>query len=178
MMGLWRGTNPAAARAALLTASQCVTYDVVKNSICYYTAAEDSLPVQVATGTPLSAAFCFPCKVSASADLVVHSGWAVLSRLHVATLPVKVTGVGHACAGAITGVVTTTVTAPADVLKTRMFAGGSGGVVQAATTLVAEEGVGALFKGWMANYVRLGPQTMIIFLVSEQLRRAFGLGAL
>lgn len=49
--GLWRGTNPAAARAALLTASQCVTYDVVKNNIRYYTAAEDSLPVQIATGT-------------------------------------------------------------------------------------------------------------------------------
>lgn len=84
----------------------------------------------------------------------------------------------HTCAGAITGVVTTTVTAPADVLKTRMFAGGSGGVVHAATSLVAEGGVAALFKGWMANYVRLGPQTMIIFLVSEQLRKAFGLGAL
>lgn len=84
----------------------------------------------------------------------------------------------HASAGAITGIVTTTVTAPADVLKTRMFAGGSGGVVEAATKLVAEEGASALFKGWMANYVRLGPQTMIIFLVSEQLRKAFGLGAL
>lgn len=50
VMGLWRGTNPAAARAALLTASQCVTYDVVKNSIRYYTAADDNLPVQIATG--------------------------------------------------------------------------------------------------------------------------------
>jgi hypothetical protein len=59
-----------------------------------------------------------------------------------------------------------------------MFAGGSGGVVEAASKLLAEEGVGALFKGWMANYVRLGPQTMIIFLVSEQLRRTFGLCAL
>lgn len=51
VMGLWRGTNPAAARAALLTASQCVTYDVVKNNIRYYSGADDNLPVQIATGT-------------------------------------------------------------------------------------------------------------------------------
>ena len=101
---------------------------------------------------------------------------------------VIVIGTGYRCtmpcqkwlwgAGAITGVVTTTVTAPADVLKTRMFASAGGGVLEAAQKLVAEEGAGALFKGWMANYVRLGPQTMITFLVAEQLRRAFGLEAL
>lgn len=80
--------------------------------------------------------------------------------------------------GAVTGVVTTTVTAPADVLKTRMFASAGGGVFEAAQKLVAEEGAGAFFKGWMANYVRLGPQTMITFLVAEQLRHMFGLEAL
>lgn len=80
--------------------------------------------------------------------------------------------------GAITGVVTTTVTAPADVLKTKMFASAGGGVYDAAQKLIAEEGAGAFFKGWMANYIRLGPQTMITFLVAEQLRRAFGLQAL
>jgi solute carrier family 25 (mitochondrial uncoupling protein), member 8/9 len=129
LSGLWRGTAPAAARAALLTASQCATYDVVKAALRRQTGASDGLPLQVA-------------------------------------------------AGAITGVVTTTVTAPADVLKTRMFAGGTGGVMEATRKLVAEEGFTALFKGWTANYVRLGPQTMIVFLVAEQLRRAFGLVAL
>lgn len=56
--GLWRGTNPAAARAALLTASQCVTYDVVKNSIRHYSAADDCLAVQVATGEKFQLRVC------------------------------------------------------------------------------------------------------------------------
>jgi len=49
-VGLWRGTVPAAARAALLTASQCVTYDVVKNTIKGYMGIGDSFGLQVATG--------------------------------------------------------------------------------------------------------------------------------
>lgn len=48
--GLWRGTVPAAARAALLTASQCVTYDVVKQTLRKTMAADDSFGLQVATG--------------------------------------------------------------------------------------------------------------------------------
>ena len=33
-------------------------------------------------------------------------------------------------------------------------------------------------QGWSANYLRLGPQTLITFLVAEQLRSFMGLGAL
>jgi hypothetical protein len=50
LSGLWRGTSPAAARAALLTASQCVTYDVVKQTIRSCTGADDTFAVQFATG--------------------------------------------------------------------------------------------------------------------------------
>jgi hypothetical protein len=51
--GLWRGTIPASARAALLTASQCVTYDVVKHGLRRATGADDSFALQVATGVPM-----------------------------------------------------------------------------------------------------------------------------
>ena len=133
--GLWRGTMPSAARAALLTASQCATYDVIKCQIMHMTDSADreSLATQVA-------------------------------------------------AGAVTGVVTTTVTSPADVLKTRMYAEAPGGgprlgMSGTVAALLREEGAGVLFRGWVANYARLGPQTLITFLAAEQLRKLFGLDA-
>jgi hypothetical protein len=192
VLALWRGTNPAAARAALLTASQCVTYDVVKSNIRYYTGSADNLPVQVATGMPAPLSrdlpfLLFLLRVGFATNCVIFCFMrrcvAFLNTCnacmhHASSADQSIHSPEHACTGAITGVVTTTVTNPADVLKTRMFAGASGGVVQACSKLIAEEGASALFKGWMANYVRLGPQTMIIFLVSEQLRKAFGLSAL
>lgn len=132
--GLWRGTVPSAARAALLTASQCATYDVVKREIM---------------------------RVTDSGD-----------RDSVAT---------QLAAGAITGVVTTTVTSPADVLKTRMYAEGGGGprlgVSETVAALLREDGAAVFFRGWVANYARLGPQTLITFLAAEQLRKLFGLDA-
>jgi solute carrier family 25 (mitochondrial uncoupling protein), member 8/9 len=132
--GLWRGTVPSMARASLLTASQCATYDVVKQQVVTNMGGVDSLPTQVT-------------------------------------------------AGAITGIITTTITSPADLLKTKMFAmapGGAtcGGLIATTAQLIRDGGAGVFFKGWMANYARLGPQTLIIFLVSEQLRYFFGLDAL
>lgn len=59
-------------------------------------------------------------------------------------------------------------------------AGGSKytGPIQCATDIIKHEGARGLFKGWTANYVRLGPQTTVIFVVMEQLRRATGLDSL
>jgi solute carrier family 25 uncoupling protein 8/9 len=119
-------------RAALLTASQCATYDVIKQQVTHVSGQKDTAAVHVASG-------------------------------------------------AIAGVVTTTVTAPADVLKTRMYTARgavAGGLVATAAALVREEGWGALLKGWAANYARLGPQTLIMFLTAEQLRKFFRLDAL
>jgi len=39
-----------------------------------------------------------------------------------------------------------------------------------------KEGPAAFFKGWTAQYLRLGPQTMITFLLMERLRLVMGLG--
>jgi solute carrier family 25 (mitochondrial uncoupling protein), member 8/9 len=129
--GLWRGTMPGMTRAALLTASQCATYDVIKRQVMCHSGQEDTAAAQIVSG-------------------------------------------------AITGLVTTTVTAPADVLKTRMYCADCRrkGLVSTAVALVKDEGCTALLKGWVANYARLGPQTLITFLVAEQLRKRFGLNAL
>ncbi|CAF1321831.1 unnamed protein product [Adineta steineri] len=61
----------------------------------------------------------------------------------------------HLGASLITGLVTTTVTAPLDMIKTTMYASGDYGVVELTNKIVHKEGVRGLLRGWTAAYVRL-----------------------
>mmetsp|Transcript_21692 Transcript_21692/g.38771 ORF Transcript_21692/g.38771 Transcript_21692/m.38771 type:complete len:310 (-) Transcript_21692:793-1722(-) len=83
----------------------------------------------------------------------------------------------HLCSSMIAGLVTTTVTNPIDVIKTRMFIGGkgSGGVMQTASNVLKNDGLIGFMKGWSASYARLGPHTVIMFLTAERLRSYAGL---
>jgi solute carrier family 25 uncoupling protein 8/9 len=127
---LWKGTTPSMARAALLTASQCATYDEVK--------------------------LFFLQKL----------GWK--------------DGIGtHFAVSGIAGLVTTTVTAPVDMVKTHMFMHPSySGPWHCATDIYRRLGVRGLFKGWGANYARQGPMTTAILVVNETLRPMLGLPSL
>ncbi|CAG9465751.1 unnamed protein product [Pedinophyceae sp. YPF-701] len=126
--GLWKGSGPSMARAAILTASQLVTYEEVKRGVRSATGWQEGFGVQVA-------------------------------------------------ASMATGLVTTTATAPVDVVKTRMFVGGrrGAGPLESALGILRAEGPRGLLRGWAASYVRLGPQTAITFLAAEQLRRLAGM---
>ena len=97
-------------------------------------------------------------------------------------------GVGlHVAASLVTGVVAAVVAAPFDVLKTRMMLSSSSsssaasvggreqGLVATAICLVRTEGTGALLRGVVPSYLRLGPHALISFPLLEQLRGAFGL---
>ncbi|KAG2437541.1 hypothetical protein HYH02_011184 [Chlamydomonas schloesseri] len=87
----------------------------------------------------------------------------------------------HVAASGVTGLVTTTVTNPVDVVKTHMFVSGSGarkGIMQTTLAILYNDGIPGFFKGWTASYARLGPQTIFIFLISEGLRKALGLEGL
>lgn len=79
----------------------------------------------------------------------------------------------HLVSSMIAGLVTTTTTTPADVVKTRVFVGGKEGLSPWACVkdLLKREGIMGLQKGWGPNYVRLGPQTLIIFVAVEYLRK-------
>lgn len=83
----------------------------------------------------------------------------------------------HFSASLIAGLVATTVCSPADVVKTRiMNSKGSGeGAVTLLKNAVKNEGVGFMFRGWLPSFMRLGPHTIVTFLVLEQLRK-FKLG--
>jgi solute carrier family 25 uncoupling protein 8/9 len=107
----------------------------------------------------------------------------------------------------LTGLVTTTVTNPVDMIKTQLYmsaatnsesaatrnesAGASArqkrevkksakpaGAVAAARDVLKREGPRGFMRGWSANYLRLGPQTVITFVALEQFRRLAGMDAL
>ncbi|KAI5956999.1 DIC1 [Candida jiufengensis] len=83
----------------------------------------------------------------------------------------------HFSASLIAGLVATTVCSPADVVKTRiMNSKGSGqNAISILINAVKHEGIGFLFRGWLPSFIRLGPHTIVTFLVLEQLRK-FKLG--
>lgn len=125
--GFWRGTGPGMTRAAVLTASQCVSYERAKAAWKQVTGMGDGV------GTYIGASMA-------------------------------------------AGVVTTTATSPVDVVKTHMYARGlkGQGMLAALASLVRELGPLILFRGWTANWARLGPQTAITFVVNEELRGLVG----
>ena len=106
----------------------------------------------------------------------------------------------HFTASMLAGLVTTTATNPVDMVKTQLYmdAGGDGGAgvggaskgsrpslrpglagaFDALSMIVRKEGVAGLMRGWSANYVRLGPQTVITFVALEKFRAYAGLTAL
>eukprot|EP00927_Polykrikos_kofoidii_P039512 TRINITY_DN33872_c0_g1_i1.p1 TRINITY_DN33872_c0_g1~~TRINITY_DN33872_c0_g1_i1.p1 ORF type:complete len:287 (-),score=11.24 TRINITY_DN33872_c0_g1_i1:11-871(-) len=78
----------------------------------------------------------------------------------------------HVAASLAAGIVTTTVTSPVDVMKTRVMSGIVKGPAGSLTNLLRQDGPVAFFRGWLANYVRIGPQTLFIFVFYEQTKRA------
>ena len=42
--------------------------------------------------------------------------------------------------------------------------------------IIEKDGARGFLRGWVANYMRLGPQTLITFVVFERLRLLAGLG--
>lgn len=48
-------------------------------------------------------------------------------------------------------------------------------MVSVAMAVLRERGPAGFLSGWLANYARLGPQTVLIFVFSENLRRMFGM---
>jgi len=77
----------------------------------------------------------------------------------------------HSLASTMAGVIATTVTAPADVIKSRLMASASN---QSNTEVLVQslrnEGIGILFRGWVPAFVRLGPNTILLFVTLEQLK--------
>ncbi|PWN46042.1 putative DIC1-mitochondrial dicarboxylate carrier protein [Ceraceosorus guamensis] len=78
----------------------------------------------------------------------------------------------HFSASFLAGTVATTVCSPADVIKARVMSanGASGGTIAKLQRAIQKEGIGFLFRGWTPAWVRLSPNTILIFVILEKLR--------
>jgi len=84
------------------------------------------------------------------------------------------------------GVIAVTVTAPIDLVKTRMMSAKSvdgaaplyTGTLDCLRKTVAAEGVLGLWAGWIPGWMRLGPHTIVTFIAFEQLRKMAGMGGI
>jgi dicarboxylate transporter 10 len=69
----------------------------------------------------------------------------------------------------------TLITMPIDVLKTRLMNAKPGeysGIIHCAKD-IAKLGPGGFFKGFTPAFVRMGPQTVLLFIFLEQLKKHF-----
>ncbi|KAJ3384992.1 Mitochondrial dicarboxylate transporter [Lobulomyces angularis] len=74
------------------------------------------------------------------------------------------------------GLVATTVTSPIDVMKTTIMTHKSkfNSTFEIFSFILKNEGPKAFFKGWVPSFTRLGPHTIITFVVYEQIKEYFG----
>jgi dicarboxylate transporter 10 len=72
------------------------------------------------------------------------------------------------------GLVATTVCSPVDVIKTRIMSASTNDRKMPSTAIMKQmikaEGISSFFKGWTPAFIRLGPQTIITFVVLEQFK--------
>ncbi|KAF9229683.1 mitochondrial carrier [Gyrodon lividus] len=80
----------------------------------------------------------------------------------------------HVVASLAAGTCGTTVCSPADVIKTRIMASsGKASPVHVLVKSIREEGPMLMFKGWTPAFMRLGPNTVLMFVFFEQLKCAW-----
>ncbi|KEQ95536.1 hypothetical protein AUEXF2481DRAFT_5135 [Aureobasidium subglaciale EXF-2481] len=85
----------------------------------------------------------------------------------------------HFLASLLAGTVATTACAPADVLKSRVQSAATvNGVKPSLSKIFAEsykkEGISFLMRGWTPAWLRLAPNTVLMFVFMEQLQRLVG----
>ncbi|KAI1303395.1 Mitochondrial dicarboxylate transporter [Mortierella claussenii] len=104
-----------------------------------------------------------------SSQLVSYDGF---KRQLLATPWFKDNLATHFASSLLAGLVATTACAPLDVLKTRIMnsSGSNTSSTQMFFHIIKTEGPAALFKGWLPAFLRLGPHTIVTFIVLEQLK--------
>ncbi|KAI9274747.1 mitochondrial carrier domain-containing protein [Phascolomyces articulosus] len=79
----------------------------------------------------------------------------------------------HFSSSVLAGLVATTVCSPVDVVKTRVMVAKDGNMsaLKIMAHMFKNEGIASFFKGWTPAFIRLGPQTIITFVVLEQFKK-------
>jgi len=82
----------------------------------------------------------------------------------------------HLLASLISGLITTTATNPVDIVKTRWMTDKSlySSPLDVFVKIIKKEGILSLFKGWVPNYLRLGPHFLLSIPLNEYIRVKLG----
>ncbi|CAF1294758.1 unnamed protein product, partial [Rotaria sordida] len=76
--------------------------------------------------------------------------------------------------------IATTAVNPADVIKTRIMCDSTSnnslykGPIDCVYRTMTREGPMAFMKGWLPNYLRIGPHTLVSLPLAEFIRKSFG----
>ncbi|KAK9453001.1 mitochondrial carrier domain-containing protein [Dipodascopsis uninucleata] len=83
----------------------------------------------------------------------------------------------HFGASMLAGLVATTICSPVDVVKTRIMNAKDKHVpaLNILKEAVRNEGILFAFRGWLPSFIRLGPHTIVTFIVLEELKK-LGIG--
>ncbi|KIP06292.1 hypothetical protein PHLGIDRAFT_30533 [Phlebiopsis gigantea 11061_1 CR5-6] len=80
----------------------------------------------------------------------------------------------HVASSTLAGTIATTITSPADVLRARLMAVTSNkSSIEVLRQALREEGPKFLLKGWTPAFIRLGPNTVLMFVFFEQFKRTW-----
>lgn len=115
---------------------------------------------------------CFRSSLLTSSQLLTYD----VSKLYLVS-KFGLDGATYTCqvgCALISGIAATTMSTPADVIKTRMMVASSATGPTPIAVLRHSWQEGSLFRGWTGNYIRLGPHTLIVLVVYERLRKFFG----
>ncbi|QRW00078.1 mitochondrial carrier protein [Ceratobasidium sp. AG-Ba] len=95
--------------------------------------------------------------------------------LHSSRIDIKDGIALHASCSIMSGLVATTICSPADVIKSRVMQKNDASMIEIVKTSLRTEGVRFLFKGWTPAFVRLAPNTVLlfVFLEASQLKKLY-----
>jgi len=79
----------------------------------------------------------------------------------------------HLISSSLAAIFATTVCSPADVLKSRVMASSKSTAIHILGQSFREEGIQFLFKGWTPAFIRMGPNTVLLFVFYEQLKKSW-----
>jgi solute carrier family 25 uncoupling protein 8/9 len=166
-------------RAAALTASQCATYDEVKARVMAATGWRDNAATHLATAMITGV-------VSTTAtnpvDVIKTHMFVGACAVQVACCCARLERVGLAMHNLQVWPCTTCSCLPtaSAAAHHRPTPGGQkhGSPFACAASIYAAHGLAGFCRGWLANYARLGPQTVMTFLVVEKLRAVAGMAPL
>ena len=84
----------------------------------------------------------------------------------------------HALSAIIAGFATSAISSPIDLVRTRLMNFKEGGptyngFLNCGMTIARTEGLQGLYKGFSAQWLRLGPHTLLQFIIWENLRKMF-----